>query len=80
MKNANGQLDIVNTSNAGTPITEAGVVPLLTVDLWEHAYFTEYQGNKEQYCENFLASVDWGKVSANFEAFNLDNKVAPIVE
>ena len=34
VKNADGQLDIVNTSNAGTPITEAGVVPLLTVDLW----------------------------------------------
>ena len=38
VKKADGSLAIVNTSNAGTPITEDGVTPLITVDLWEHAY------------------------------------------
>ena len=42
VKKADGSLDIVNTSNAGTPITE-GLTPILTVDLWEHAYYIDYR-------------------------------------
>ncbi|HAG93374.1 MAG TPA: superoxide dismutase [Fe], partial [Gammaproteobacteria bacterium] len=43
VKKADGSLDIVNTSNAGTPITDDGVTPLITVDLWEHAYYIDYR-------------------------------------
>lgn len=37
-----GELKIVQTSNAGCPLTSAGVVPLLTMDVWEHAYYLHY--------------------------------------
>ncbi|MCV5527067.1 superoxide dismutase [Fe], partial [Escherichia coli] len=43
VKKADGSLAIVNTSNAGCPLTEAGTTPLLTVDLWEHAYYIDFR-------------------------------------
>ncbi|NVK87814.1 MAG: superoxide dismutase [Fe], partial [Gammaproteobacteria bacterium] len=43
VKKSDGSLDIMNTSNAGCPLTEAGVTPLLTVDVWEHAYYIDYR-------------------------------------
>lgn len=66
VKNADGSLDIVNTSNAGTPITEKGVIPLLTVDLWEHAYYIDYRNLRPKYLEGFWALVNWEFASANF--------------
>jgi superoxide dismutase, Fe-Mn family len=66
VKTANGSLDIVNTSNAGTPLTEAGVTPLLTVDLWEHAYYIDYRNMRPKYLEGFWALVNWEFVAANF--------------
>lgn len=54
--------------------------PVIGLDLWEHAYFTHYKGDKEAYVENFWNFVDWGKVSLNFEKFNSQHKVAPLIE
>ena len=65
-KNADGSLAIVNTSNAGTPITEEGVTPLLTVDLWEHAYYIDYRNLRPNYMEAFWALANWDFASANF--------------
>ena len=65
VKTADG-LDIVNTSNAGTPITEEGVTPLLTVDLWEHAYYIDYRNLRPKYLEGFWALVNWEFASENF--------------
>ena len=42
-----------------TPITEAGVTPLLTVDLWEHAYYIDYRNLRPKYLENFWALANW---------------------
>ncbi|WP_371192840.1 Fe-Mn family superoxide dismutase [Glaciecola sp. SC05] len=66
VKTADGGLDIVNTSNAGTPITEDGLTPLLTVDLWEHAYYIDYRNVRPNYLEGFWALANWDFASSNF--------------
>jgi len=66
VKLADGSLDIVNTSNAGTPITEEGVTPLLTCDLWEHAYYIDYRNVRPNYLEGYWALANWEFASANF--------------
>ena len=65
VQNADGGLAIVNTSNAGTPLTDDGVTPLLTVDLWEHAYYIDYRNLRPKYMEAFWALVNWDFVEAN---------------
>ncbi len=67
VKAADGSLDIVNTSNAGTPITDE-LVPLITVDLWEHAYYIDYRNVRPNYLEGFWALANWEFASANFAA------------
>ncbi|MEP4892496.1 MAG: Fe-Mn family superoxide dismutase [Aliiglaciecola sp.] len=66
VKTADGSLDIVNTSNAGTPITEEGVTPLITVDLWEHAYYIDYRNVRPNYLGGFWALVNWDFAASNF--------------
>ncbi len=53
-----GNLKITRTSNADSPLTE-GVKPLLTCDVWEHAYYLDYQNLRPKYIENFWELVDW---------------------
>ncbi|HEX4938203.1 MAG TPA: Fe-Mn family superoxide dismutase [Candidatus Kapabacteria bacterium] len=65
VKKADGSLAIVNTSNAGTPITEKGVTPLITVDLWEHAYYIDFRNLRPKYLEAFWALVNWDFANAN---------------
>ncbi len=64
-KNADGSLAIVNTSNAATPLTDEGVTPLLTVDVWEHAYYIDYRNARPNYMEAFWNLVNWEFVAAN---------------
>lgn len=66
VKKADGSLDIVNTSNAATPITEAGLTPLMTVDLWEHAYYIDYRNVRPDYLKGFWALVNWDFANENF--------------
>ena len=66
VKNADGSLDIVNTSNAGTPLTNSNLTPLLTVDLWEHAYYIDYRNVRPKYLEGFWALANWDFAAANF--------------
>lgn len=68
VKNASGELEIVNTGNAGTPITEAGITPLLTVDVWEHAYYVDYRNARPEYLKNFWELANWEFAAANFAA------------
>jgi Fe-Mn family superoxide dismutase len=65
VRRADGALAIVNTSNAGTPITEAGVTPLITVDLWEHAYYIDFRNARPKYLEAFWNLVNWDFANGN---------------
>ncbi|HEY9036584.1 MAG TPA: superoxide dismutase [Fe] [Pseudomonadales bacterium] len=62
VKNAKGELEIVNTSNAGCPLT-AGQTPLLTCDVWEHAYYVDYRNARPKYVETFWKIVNWDFVA-----------------
>ena len=64
VKKADGSLAIVNTSNAATPVSGEDK-PLLTVDVWEHAYYIDYRNARVKYLEEFLALVNWSFVEAN---------------
>ncbi len=64
----NGKLEIVKTPNAETPITQ-GKTPLLTMDVWEHAYYIDYQNRRPDYMNVFLKSlVNWDFANRNLEA------------
>ncbi len=65
VKNSDGSLALVSTSNAATPIT-AGQTALLTCDVWEHAYYVDYRNLRAKYVESFWNLVNWDFVSKNF--------------
>jgi len=68
VKKADGSVDLANTSNAGTPLTGADV-PLLTIDVWEHAYYIDYRNARPKFVETFLNHLaNWDFASKNFGA------------
>ena len=67
VKNADGSLALVSTSNAGCPLT-AGQTPILTCDVWEHAYYIDFRNLRPKYLEAFWALVNWDFANANFAA------------
>lgn len=67
VKNQAGELEIVNTSNAGCPLTE-DYTPLLTIDVWEHAYYVDYRNARPSYLDAIWNIINWDFVSNNFAA------------
>ncbi|MGV8893788.1 MAG: superoxide dismutase [Burkholderiaceae bacterium] len=65
VKKADGSVDLVNTSNAATPLTGTDK-PLLTCDVWEHAYYIDYRNARAKYVENFWNLANWDFVAKNF--------------
>lgn len=65
VKNSDGSLALSSTSNADTPLTE-GQTPLLTCDVWEHAYYIDFRNARPKYVETFWNLVNWEFASQNF--------------
>jgi superoxide dismutase, Fe-Mn family len=66
VKKADGSVDIVNTGPAGTPLTTTDKA-LLTIDVWEHAYYIDYRNARPKFVEVFLTSLaNWDFAAANF--------------
>lgn len=65
VKNAEGKLEVLKESNAGNPLT-SGKIPLLTFDVWEHAYYIDYQNRRADYIASIWELVDWNVVSSRF--------------
>jgi superoxide dismutase, Fe-Mn family len=65
VKDAEGKLSITKESNAGNPLTR-GLTPLLTFDVWEHAYYVDYQNRRPDYVAALWELVDWTVVSSRY--------------
>jgi len=64
VKDGSGKLEIVNTSNAANPMTD-GKTPILTCDVWEHAYYIDYRNARPKYVEAFWNLVNWDFAASN---------------
>jgi len=67
VKNPDGSLALVSSSNAACPLTD-GQIPLLTCDVWEHAYYIDYRNARPQYLKAFWSLVNWDFAAKNFAA------------
>lgn len=65
VRKTDGSLDIVSTQNAGNPMTD-GHTPLLTCDVWEHAYYIDYRNARPRYVDAFFELINWDFVSDTF--------------
>ena len=65
VKNQNGLLEIIQESNAGNPLRK-GLIPILTCDVWEHAYYLDYQNRRNEYVNAFWNFIDWKVIENRF--------------
>ena len=64
---SDGSLDVYSTANQDSPYTD-GDTPILTLDVWEHAYYLKYQNRRPEYISNWWNVVNWSAVAANYAA------------
>ena len=64
-KDKGGDLVIITTPNQDSPIS-LGLLPILTIDVWEHAYYLKFQNRRDEFVENFWNLVDWDKVTERY--------------
>ena len=66
IKKSDGSIAITSTSNAGNPLT-TGDTPLMTCDVWEHAYYIDYRNSRPEYLKAFWQLVNWEFIKSNFK-------------
>lgn len=66
VKNSDGSVELLNTSNAGSALTEVDKTPLLTIDVWEHAYYIDYRNARPKYLDEIWKIVNWEFVASNY--------------
>jgi len=64
--NENKELEIIKTQNQDSPLS-LGKIPILCIDVWEHAYYLKYQNKRAEYIENFFKIINWKKVEENYK-------------
>jgi superoxide dismutase, Fe-Mn family len=67
VKNESGGLEIMQSQNAGNPLI-IGKKPLLTIDVWEHAYYIDYRNARAKFVENFFDIINWHNVHDNYKS------------
>lgn len=65
------KLEIIDTHDAYNPLTECKYIPLLVLDVWEHAYYLDEQNDREQYIKNWFEIINWDFVERNLKLSNL---------
>jgi len=65
VKNNNGSLSIIQKSNAENPLRE-GLKPVLTCDVWEHAYYIDYRNKRPEYIKSFWEIIDWDIIASRY--------------
>ncbi len=65
VKTADGGVELVNTSNAATPLT-TDKIPLLTIDVWEHAYYIDYRNARAKYLDAIWDKINWEFVANQY--------------
>lgn len=64
--NSKKDLEIINTSNQESPYLY-GLIPIMTIDLWEHAYYLKYKNHRDLYIDNFFSIVDFNEINKLYE-------------
>jgi len=73
------ELEITSTPNQENPIAKSKI-PILTIDLWEHAYYLKYQNKRPEYVENFFKIINWEQVEKNYLGAVKNNGTSPHFE
>lgn len=75
VKKDDGNLDIIKGQNAYNPLRDKKV-PILTIDMWEHAYYLDYQNEKKKYIENFWEFINWNSLNLRYEYHEVTGKLS----
>lgn len=68
----NGELKIINTSNQDSPLSK-NMIPLIAIDLWEHAYYLKYQNRRKEYIDSFFNVINWKRVNEIYLKSGVEN-------